>query len=55
MVRLLGASPFAWRVSASGDDAAFTPLPLRAPLVPLDEAVEATLDGRGCLRGQAAG
>ncbi|HST45075.1 MAG TPA: FMN-binding negative transcriptional regulator [Luteimonas sp.] len=30
VVRLLGASPFAWLVSAGGDDAAFTPLPLRA-------------------------
>lgn len=30
VLRLLAAQPFAWLVSAGGDDAAFTPLPLRA-------------------------
>jgi transcriptional regulator len=30
VLRLLAAQPFAWLVSTGGDDAAFTPLPLRA-------------------------
>ncbi|MCL7715242.1 FMN-binding negative transcriptional regulator [Stenotrophomonas mori] len=30
VLRLLAAHPFAWLVSAGGEDAAFTPLPLRA-------------------------
>jgi transcriptional regulator len=30
VLRLLATQPFAWLVSAGGDDAAFTPLPLRA-------------------------
>lgn len=30
VVRLLATQPFGWLVSAGGDDAAFTPLPLRA-------------------------
>ncbi|MCF7752445.1 FMN-binding negative transcriptional regulator [Bacillus subtilis subsp. subtilis] len=30
VLRLLAAQPFAWLVSAGGEDAAFTPLPLRA-------------------------
>jgi transcriptional regulator len=32
LLRLLQAQPMAWLVSAGGDDAAFTPLPLRAAL-----------------------
>lgn len=32
VLRLLATQPFAWLVSAGGEDAAFTPLPLRAEL-----------------------
>lgn len=32
VAHLVAAQPFAWLVSAGGDDAAFTPLPLRAAL-----------------------